>query len=85
MCVLSSQQSSSIIARVCCWVACVDSLHNYPIKIEIIVADDASIDGSFGAFSRSVRVQTINGSVNIGFVEACNRGSGCCWIALIVP
>ena len=48
MCILSSQQSSSIITRVSCWVAGVNSLHNYPIKIEIIVADNASIDGSFG-------------------------------------
>jgi hypothetical protein len=48
MCILSPQQSSSIFTLVICWVACVDSLPNYPIKIEIIVADDASIDGSFG-------------------------------------
>lgn len=55
--------------------SCVDSLLNCPLKIEIIVVDNASEDGSLDALQGLPSVQIIQNSTNVGFAAACNKGA----------
>ena len=54
---------------------CVRSLLNYPLKIEIIVVDNASTDDSLAVVEGLSGVRIIRNSANLGFAMACNRGS----------
>lgn len=54
---------------------CIDSLLKCPLNIEIIVVDNASVDGSLDAVQGLPRVQIINNPNNIGFAAACNCGA----------
>jgi GT2 family glycosyltransferase len=53
---------------------CVDSLLNYPLAIEIVVVDNASIDGSLDSLPESPHISVIRNSANVGFAAACNIG-----------
>jgi len=53
---------------------CVNSLLNCPIKIEIIVVDNASHDDSLISLTGLPATKIINNSVNVGFSAACNIG-----------
>jgi GT2 family glycosyltransferase len=53
---------------------CVDSLVACPLNIEIIVVDNASLDGSLDHLSESPTIRMIRNPVNIGFAAACNIG-----------
>lgn len=55
--------------------SCVESLLNCPLEIEIIVVDNASIDGSLDALLGLPCVQIIENTANVGFAAACNRGA----------
>lgn len=55
--------------------ACVDSLLNCPLEIEIIVVDNASTDGSLNTLLGVPCVQVIHNSANLGFAAACNNGA----------
>lgn len=54
---------------------CVDSLLNCPLGIEIIVVDNASVDGSLDTLAGLPGVQKILNPVNVGFAAACNVGA----------
>jgi hypothetical protein len=54
---------------------CVNALLNCPLDIEIIVADNASSDGSIDALPRAPCIHIIRNSANLGFAAACNRGT----------
>jgi len=54
--------------------SCVDSLLNCPLKIEIIVVDNASTDGSLEPLLELPSVQIIQNPFNVGFAAACNSG-----------
>jgi GT2 family glycosyltransferase len=54
--------------------SCVDSLLNCPLEIEIIVVDNASMDGSLDALLCLPYVHIIKNSTNVGFAAACNSG-----------
>jgi hypothetical protein len=54
---------------------CVDSLLKCPLEIEIIVVDNASMDGSLDALQGLPSVQVIKNPANLGFAAACNRGA----------
>jgi GT2 family glycosyltransferase len=54
---------------------CVDSLINCPLKIEIIIVDNASTDGSLDNLFEVPSVQIIKNPVNMGFASACNTGA----------
>lgn len=54
---------------------CVDSLLNCPREIEIIVVDNASVDGSLDTLAGLAGVQIIKNPANIGFAAACNVGT----------
>lgn len=53
---------------------CVESLLNCPLKVEIIVVDNASTDESLAALAGFPSVQIIKNPVNVGFAAACNTG-----------
>lgn len=53
---------------------CIKSLLNCPLKIEIIVVDNASSDGSLDALDAYTETTIIRNHVNIGFSAGCNRG-----------
>lgn len=53
---------------------CVDSLLNGPIKLEIIVVDNASEDDSVSTVVGLPHVTVIKNSSNLGFAAACNLG-----------
>lgn len=55
--------------------ACVGSLLNCPLEIEIIVVDNASTDGSLDVLSDVSGVQIIRNTANVGFAAACNTGA----------
>jgi GT2 family glycosyltransferase/nucleoside-diphosphate-sugar epimerase len=55
--------------------ACVDSLLASPMKIEIIVVDNASSDGSLEALRSLPQVQVIQNAANLGFAAGCNVGA----------
>lgn len=52
---------------------CIDSLLQCPLEIEIIVVDNASIDGSLETLE-GLPVQIIRNESNAGFAAACNAG-----------
>lgn len=54
---------------------CVDSLLRCPLKIEIIVVDNASADDSLAALQGLPDIQIIKNSANVGFAAACNTGA----------
>lgn len=54
---------------------CIDSVLNCPLKIEIIVVDNASQDGSLDALLGLPYVQIIKNTANVGFAAACNIGA----------
>lgn len=54
---------------------CVDSLLLCPLKIQIIVVDNASTDGSLDTLTGLPSVQIIKNPSNVGFASACNRGA----------
>lgn len=54
--------------------ACVDSLLNCALDIEIIVVDNASGDGSLEGLPALPQVRIIRNPVNVGFAAACNIG-----------
>ena len=54
--------------------ACVNSLLNCPLKIEIIVVDNASSDGSLEALNDFAETTIIRNQANIGFSAGCNVG-----------
>lgn len=54
--------------------ACVDSLLDCPLSIEIIVVDNASHDNSLEALEGLPNVKIIKNASNLGFATACNRG-----------
>jgi len=56
--------------------ACVDSLLNCPLKIEIIVVDNASADNSLDALAGLPNVKIVQNTANLGFAAACNQGVG---------
>ncbi|TAN70443.1 MAG: glycosyltransferase family 2 protein [Methylobacter sp.] len=53
---------------------CIKSLLNCPVKIEIIVVDNASSDGSLDALDDFTEATIIRNHVNIGFSAGCNKG-----------
>ncbi len=53
---------------------CIKSLLNCPLKIEIIVIDNASSDGSLDALVDFTETTIIRNHVNVGFSVACNIG-----------
>jgi len=53
---------------------CVASLLNSALKMEIIVVDNASHDGSLDALVDLPGVKIIRNSSNLGFAKACNQG-----------
>lgn len=55
--------------------ACVDSLLNCPLSIEIIVVDNASKDGSLEALHGLPQVQIVKNLSNVGFATGCNIGA----------
>ena len=55
--------------------SCVDSVLKCPLEIEIIVVDNASMDGSLDALLRLPCVQIIKNPANVGFAAACNSGA----------
>lgn len=54
--------------------ACIDSLHNCPLEIQIIVVDNASTDGSLKALAGHSHIKIVRNYVNTGFAAACNKG-----------
>ncbi|MCD6026050.1 MAG: glycosyl transferase family 2 [Solimicrobium sp.] len=54
---------------------CVDSLLNCPLKIEIIIIDNASKDNSVESLNGLPKIHLIKNSTNVGFATACNQGS----------
>jgi hypothetical protein len=54
---------------------CIDSVLNCPLKIEIIVVDNASTDGSLDALLGLPYLQVIKNTANVGFAAACNIGA----------
>ena len=54
--------------------ACVDSVLNCPLDIQIIVVDNASKDNSLDALLNLENVQVIRNTHNQGFAAACNAG-----------
>ncbi|WP_105531405.1 glycosyltransferase family 2 protein [Solimicrobium silvestre] len=55
--------------------ACVNSLLNCPLKIEIIIVDNASSDQSLNALVGLPNVHLIKNVTNLGFAAACNQGT----------
>jgi GT2 family glycosyltransferase len=53
---------------------CVGSLLNCPVKIEIIVIDNASKDHSLDSLADFLHVKIIRNTANVGFAAACNQG-----------
>ncbi|MCX7096071.1 MAG: glycosyltransferase family 2 protein [Methylobacter sp.] len=53
---------------------CINSLLNCPLKVEIIVVDNASSDGSLEALAGFTEATVIRNPVNIGFSAGCNIG-----------
>jgi GT2 family glycosyltransferase len=53
---------------------CVDSLLNCPLDVEIIVVDNASVDGSLDTLPELPNIKIIRNSKNLGFAAACNSG-----------
>jgi hypothetical protein len=53
---------------------CVESLLSCPIKIEIIVVDNASEDTSLLPLAGLPNVKIIRNTSNLGFATACNQG-----------
>src|SRR5687768_17473654 len=53
---------------------CVDSLLNCPLKIEIIIVDNASKDESLTGLSESSQIHIVRNINNLGFAAACNQG-----------
>lgn len=61
-------------------IACLESINklkvNHEIKIEIIVVDNASIDGSVEKISKQFKdVILIENKINMGFSGGCNEGA----------
>ena len=54
--------------------ACIDSLLACPLAIEIIVVDNASLDGSLDTLDASPQVAIIRNGQNLGFSAGCNVG-----------
>lgn len=54
--------------------ACVDSILNCPLAIEIIVVDNASTDGSLDDLA-GLPVRIMHNPINVGFASACNTGA----------
>jgi GT2 family glycosyltransferase len=55
--------------------ACVESLVNCPLDVQIIVVDNASTDKSLATIQSLPDVQIIQNSTNLGFATACNIGA----------
>jgi GT2 family glycosyltransferase len=55
--------------------ACVESLVNCPMDIEIIVVDNASTDRSLASLDGLSEIKTIQNAANLGFATACNLGA----------
>jgi len=53
---------------------CIDSLLACPLKIEIIVVDNASTDSSLNELVRLANIHVIKNPSNLGFAKACNIG-----------
>ncbi len=57
---------------------CVDSLLSCPLKIEIIIVDNASSDHSLARINETPqsesKIQLIKNKANVGFAAACNQG-----------
>jgi len=53
---------------------CVDSLLNCPLKIEIIIVDNASSDNSLAFLSELPKIHLVKNATNRGFAAACNQG-----------
>ncbi|CAA9892262.1 Glycosyl transferase family 2 [Candidatus Methylobacter favarea] len=53
---------------------CIESLLKCPLRIEIIVVDNASSDGSLAALVDLPQVKIIRNIMNTGFSAGCNRG-----------
>ncbi len=53
---------------------CVKSLVNCPLKIEIIVVDNGSSDGSLDALDAVAEATVIRNHQNLGFSAGCNMG-----------
>jgi len=54
--------------------ACIDSLLNCPLTLEIIVVDNASTDGSLDLLAGLQGIRIIRNPANAGFAAACNQG-----------
>ena len=53
---------------------CVDSLLLSPVKVEVIVIDNASTDNSLDSLRALECVKLVKNSTNTGFAAACNKG-----------
>ncbi|MDD2761472.1 MAG: glycosyltransferase, partial [Methylomonas sp.] len=53
---------------------CVDALLACPIVSEIVIVDNASVDGSLDAIEGLPRVEIVRNAKNLGFAAACNKG-----------
>ncbi len=54
--------------------ACVDSILNCPVQVEIVVVDNASKDASLDSVQGLPHVQIIRNRENVGFASGCNTG-----------
>ena len=54
--------------------ACVESILNCPVAVQIVVVDNASADGSLDGLQDFSDVQVIKNSQNLGFASGCNTG-----------
>ncbi|MDD5580372.1 MAG: glycosyltransferase family 2 protein [Methylobacter sp.] len=53
---------------------CVESLLKCPLRIEIIVVDNASSDGSLKSLADVPQIKIIRNTLNTGFSAGCNKG-----------